>query len=356
MPKLTIRAPGAPFRVQKFPLYELNFAKNGMQIVSSQLCSGTSGFDTEEFHTAERLVHHKFLPDCFLSNDDSKDQLGASAEKGREIDTERDSFGIPLNESRSCSKFPISKCEFIRVLESLPSRFHFYQWRVVFDTAVDGFSLHHFYRRMNPIFLEGMGGLGFFFIQNLDETSLENHLCHNAAPNSDAGTPDHLLWHSGSAMYRKEHIIGCFTPIVPCEKLISVSNAGSPETFVFRLETTRSSIATASFSNTFRSSLRFSPSNRKPSPSRSVRSFRWSEDSLHHRFMRCLHDGLSIGGGKDGPALWVSKDLKRGTSSQFCETFCCPYLCGYSSETLSHSEFKVIRMLWVCMDKSRVFH
>lgn len=358
MSKLCIRAPGIPVRIQKYPLYELNFAKTGMQMITPPFCSANGGFDTEEGRIAERLVYDGFLPDCFLSDDDystyrSRKTLKA---KGTEITGEKDKLSVSPNDEKPCSKFPISKLEFISVLQSLPSRFHFYQWRVVYDTAVDGFSLHHFYRRMNPVFVAGQGGLGFFEIQKINANSENNSLhCPFSSP-LDKGAPDSSLRDYRSSNHRTEEIIGCFTPIVPCEKLISVPNPGDSETFVFRLETSKRYPGPTLFSKLYEKSTPGSASKAKLQSSRCIRPFCWSKDSLHSRFMRCLHEGLSIGGGKDGPALWISKDLKKGTSSQFCETFCCPFLCGYSSESLAHAEFKIIRMIWLSMDKTHIFH
>lgn len=327
-----------------------------MQLITPQFCSPSTFFSTEDDQAAELLICDAFLPDYF---DSSLDYLAQTSAFENEEQQNVDDSNYLLNSSGKIgplTEFPILKSEFISILQSLPSRFHFYQWKVIYDTTTDGFSLQHFYRRMNLAFFDSVGGLGLFAIQK-SETVTAGTLAHHLpqqALKKESSRP--LLPRSPTTENSEEIIIGCFTPIVPCESLLSVPNAGSPETFVFRLEKEEEKENDSFFSAFSKCSLSLPTENKMPPSSRKVRPFYCSKKSLQHRFIRCLHDGLSIGGGKDGPALWISKDLKSGTSSQFCETFCCSYLCGYPSDSLSHAEFKITRMMWLCMDKTHVFH
>lgn len=355
MSKFPVIAPGGPKRVQNYPLYELNFTKNGMQLVTPQFCSPSTFLSTEDDHAAELLICDAFLPDCF---DSSFDNLARSSASENEILQNVNDSNYLLSSSgkvEPVTKFPISKTEFIRILHSLPSRFHFFQWKVIYDTTTDGFSLQHFYRRMNLAFFDSLGGLGLFVIQKSESITAGTSDYHPPLQLVENESSRFLLPRSPISENSEANIIGCFTPIVPCESLLSVPNAGSPETFVFRLEKEKND-NDSFFPDFSKYSHVLSTGKKKLLSPRKVRPFYCTRNSLQHRFIRCLHDGLSIGGGKDGPALWISKDLKSGTSSKFCETFCCSYLCGYPSDFLSHAEFKINRMIWLCMDKSHVFH
>lgn len=266
--------PVVPKRVQPIPLYELSLSKQSMSLVERN--------ETVVDVTSPRSL--LFEQQCFTDE---------SARSG-------------TFEKRSLL---LSKDQFEKLLACLPDRYQHYQWDVMYDTSVDGYSLQHFLRIMDEPYLSGAAGIGFWLTRSLQQGE----------------------WH--------RRIIGCFTPIVPCEKVIGHHRAGSPETFVFRvvdpelsfdmLEDVNGRIGSFAAKNKGRLCIHH-----------------WCGDAAHSRFLSCTSSSISIGGGSQGAALWVDSELRRGSCSHFCETFRCLPLCGIPNYSLPHTEFEVERMIW----------
>eukprot|EP00796_Vickermania_ingenoplastis_P010864 gene10864-7530_t len=323
MPRIHLQPPGVPQRIQPYPFYELNFSKDGMQLIHP--ISGTSSLSLN----ALEVEVEGFLQKQLVGN--------VSASLSRE-----NSGSLFL--TKRGSSFPIRRDEFKQILHTLPQRYQFYQWNMVYDTAIHGCSLQNFYRSMDATFLEDAGAIGLFLVRD-----------HTEAHESTGGVHENSSPANASCS-----IIGCFTPVVPCEILRGTSHEGSPETQVFRLETVEEPQATtaAQPSKPYGIFSKHVPSTPPPpkGKSRRIKSYRWCRDLSNNRFLRCHATYLSIGGGEHGPALWIDANIQNGTSSRFCETFRCPPLFGTAPSSLPHSEFRIERMLWVAMNMRHVLH
>lgn len=381
-----IKAPGKPRRLHSYPLYEVNLTKDGIVFCEDVSYRGSPVFAVKEgiskLDQVFSATHNPFdqSPVQYLGSPNAASNRQEDAEK---CFPRRSSQTTSPKAATSSPPFPISPTEFKAILQALPPRFHFYQWSVVFDTTRHGCSLHHFYRMMNHIYYSEAGAIGLFLVRkrtddpkgslNADFSSTSTGPLHygassafdlkrvvkndNNEPSADRSSQDQI------------GIVGCFTPTVPCEQLIGVPHAGSPETFVFSLESEATgrpgsvSTSVASMWNSIRGTqeVRFhsSPTNSvlPEVKDRRLRVYRWGKEaSVYNRFMRCQRDGMSFGGGEHGPALWVDEQIEKGTSSRFCQTFRSPPLFGAVSHALSHSEFQIERMVWLAMNMRHALH
>lgn len=303
--------PGVPRRVQPTPLYELNFTKTAMQLVSRSQKAVDNFFSPKDHARLDEVLPHHL----------------------REESMER----------RGVSNFPITEDEWQSVLLALPPQYQFYQWSIFYDTASEGCSLNHFYRCMNACYAEDLGGIGLFVVHEKGEKSRQRS-------GADSGEEETVV--TGG-------VIGCFTPIVPCQQLLGPHYGGSPETLVFCFEDCVKDEA-VSLAATGPEPIHFhslsSPASTRSWRGKQLRTYHWCKESEHNRFVLCQSDGLSIGGGSSGAAIWVDSQLHRGSSSLFCDTFHSPALFGTPSPSLSHAEFDVERMIWLVMNKRNVLH
>lgn len=383
-----VKAPGKPRRLQPYPLYEVNLTKDGILFCENASPRASTLFAPKDGISKMEVVcsgtHNLFTQ--IQSNESTRSS--EEADNQEEIETaalkQISSPSTPTVTTVTHSPpFPVSPMELKAILQALPPRFHYYHWSVVYDTTRHGCSLHHFYRMMNHIYYSEAGGIGLFLVrQRLDRKG------HEVAPSTliDSSPLDPKVSMTSNGSFSKKGtegevhpiadggeggvtgIIGCFTPTVPCEQLIGIPHAGSPETFIFSLderpeENTSMPTSMSSMWNSFRRAkeIRFHPSPTSSTPNRGhdrrLRVHRWGKEaSAHNRFMRCQHDGMSFGGGEHGPALWVDHQLEKGTSSRFCQTFRSPPLFGVISHSLSHTEFQIERMVWLAMNTRHALH
>lgn len=368
--------PGIIKRRLPYPIYCLNAEKNGIQR------GGPFNEVNNDSITAEAslaLPLDSTLPEDYLYLEE------ASAPHEQETEC-LDGLPAPTVPSSSTAiapvqrTFPLSKTDLENILRTLPDQYRFFHWKVVFDTVESGCSLLHFYRAMNAVGDEEAPGIGIFIVRPLVEGPPTSSSGHETARSSGGGGREgqKAAGHPNSSTAQ---VIGCFTPVVPCEHLLGLHHAGASQTYVFRLEDAPTSASNMSVyrraalkvleqhSSLLHSVLptrsEMGPAAASPPPSpQIIRVYRWQAASLNNRFLRVDGNGLSIGGGSQGAAIWVNPTLDRGTSSRFCETFCCPSLVqatnAHSSQgaasTLLHTEFELDRMIWLAADKRRVLH
>lgn len=224
---------------------------------------------------------------------------------------------------------PLSRCQLHELQTQLPQRYHTTVWEPMFDTAVDGFSLHHFYRQVG-MFSQHSAGLCLLLVTPRDEHLTMAHIADRPPP-SDACAPrstsadvsPHCCV-SGLDGTQQRHdrksVIGCFTSEVPNLRHNPHQFYGSRETFVFHTSQEHGGVI----------------------------SYPWN-GSDNEEFMLSSSHFLGVGGGKEGAAIFLDEDLQYGTSSMHCATFDCPSLFGRPRSGLHHSEFLVVRMVWFAL-------
>jgi hypothetical protein len=218
---------------------------------------------------------------------------------------------------------PLSRCQLHELQSNLPQRYQTTIWEPMFDTSVDGFSLHHFYRQVGAF--THSAGLCILVVTPRDE-----QLGAQTVPTAIASPRQHSLdacphpqvtgLDGTQQRHDRKSIIGCFTSEVPNLRHNPHQFYGSRETFVFRTSQEHGGIHT----------------------------FPWNGTDNEEFILSSSHF-LGLGGGKEGAAIFLDEDLQFGTSSMHCATFDCPSLFGRPRGGLHHSEFLVVRMLWFAL-------
>lgn len=239
---------------------------------------------------------------------------------------------------------PLSRCQLHELQSALPQRFQTAPWECVFDTAVDGFSLTHFYRN-----LESREDAGICVLtvaprtdppvlqaeipsSSSDREARRKNLLDGSPPSmgrsrvsvatsaaatsepSSSGLDGHHVHRTARG------VIGCFTAELPNLRHNPHHFYGSRETFVYNIS----------------------------SHNGGVHTHHWSTGE-NEEFLISSHHFLGIGGGQDGAAIFLDEDLQFGTSSVFCPTFGCGPLFGRTAHGLHHSEYVIIRMVWFAL-------
>lgn len=141
-----------------------------------------------------------------------------------------------------------------------------------------------------------------------------------------------------------ESVIGFFTTVLPNVTHHDARHFfGGKETFVFRFHHTTKRDAYSDF-----------PYHGPGSGG--IHTFHWtgSENSESHvqnqDFIICSKNFVGVGGGSHGgAAIYFDEELQFGTSTTYCETFGCSCLCGTPKNGLHHSEFLILRMVWIAL-------
>lgn len=230
---------------------------------------------------------------------------------------------------------PLSRCQLHELQSSLPQRYQTTVWESIFDTALDGFSLSHFYRHVAEY--PNSAGLCILVVAPRDEqsrtptpppggpTSPVVH-CASSPTSPNAGssfcTPHHQVTGLDGTQQRhaRKSVIGCFTSEIPNLRHNPHQFYGSRETFVFHTSQEHGGVI----------------------------SYPWNGTDNEEFLLSSLHF-LGVGGGREGAAIYLDEDLQFGTSSNHCATFDCPSLFGRPRTGLHHSEFLVVRMMWFAL-------
>ncbi|CUG86893.1 Hypothetical protein, putative [Bodo saltans] len=215
---------------------------------------------------------------------------------------------------------PLSRCQIHELQSCLPQRYQTTVWDPIFDTAVDGFSLHHFYRQASVF--PHSAGLCILVVTPRDEQVLPAPSMSSPRQQFQESFPYPPLTGLDGTQQRNDRksVIGCFTSEVPNLRHNPHQFYGSRETFVFRTSQEHGGIQT----------------------------FPWNGTDNEEFILSSSHF-LGVGGGKEGAAIFLDEALQFGTSSVHCATFDCSSLFGRPKGGLHHSEFLVVRMVWFAL-------
>ncbi|KAH8613128.1 putative TLD [Trypanosoma vivax] len=271
---------------------------------------------------------------------------------------------------------PLSRCELHELVLSLPRNLRNAAWDVCYDTEHDGFSLQNYYRAMQKVHEMGESGIGIFLVTEVSHDAGEHTADEHLGTSGERSDKDDR--HLPTSPPMGAVVMGCFTPQVPCLEHSQRAYYGTSGTFLFKFNdlsdgnidvprregawndscyspcgSPRHMSPTLSRDNdidggsSFPRSQPCSPRHRQPPPiPRLLTRYAWAGVESNSRFVVCANDFFGIGGGRDGAAIFVGENLTHGTSSAYCATFASPPLCGRPRNSLPHSEFIIIRMVW----------
>ena len=255
------------------------------------------------------------------------------------------------NQAQSPFEF-ISCCQLHEIQQRLPSYLCHLQWSTFFDTKEDGFSLSQIYRASDSIKLARQREGTTSSMTSTDVKVHEHSPFHYHGGHSETedgyDIPSVCLMvvaprttEPGSLTSSGETVIGFFTTVLP-----NVSHHdsrhffGGKETFVFRFHHTNNSDSEKPYHGP---------------GSGGLHTFHWvgeqsGESFKNQDFMICSKKFIGVGGGSHGgAAIYFDEELQYGTSTSYCETFGCSCLCGTPSNGLHHSEFVILRMVWLAL-------
>lgn len=247
----------------------------------------------------------------------------------------------------------LTRCQLHELQLSLPSYLAYLQWHVFFDTQRDGFSLAQLYRASDCVKqCKQRDGT----TSSLSEVNTTNFRFHGGMNDAEDGydIPSLCLMvvaprHEDRSVEGRQSVIGFFTSVLPNTSHHDARHFfGGKDTYVFRFHHTTDTSQTKGEV----------PPYHGPG-SGGVHAFHWvgiqegGPSKNNNEFLICSRNFIGVGGGSHGgAAIYFDEELQFGTCASYCDTFGCCCLCGSPSRGLHHSEFVILRMVWVALGTS----
>lgn len=192
----------------------------------------------------------------------------------------------------------LTACQLHELVYSLPGKYQQSQWSLVFTSDVDGHSLSHMYRELEPF--QGKAGIVLLVVQERGASV------------------------AGRAQLGEIGIIGAFVTELPTLCHGQHAFFGARDSFVFSFGGHQQEHA-------------------------GLQIYRWG--GKNEDFLVCSSRFVGIGGGEHGAAIFIDSELQIATSSAQCQTFDSPPLHGTPYRGLHHSELLIRQTMWFALEE-----